>query len=457
MKTAIPAGAIVVLLACASAAVPVDRPRSVPHPARAVHAAFTPDRPCQGHAPADFDGDGVSDHAIGAPYATVAGRPRAGTVAVSYGGGHVTWLSTPSAERDAGFGATLATGDFNGDHCADLAVSAPDHAPAQPGADGTGAVYLFYGSPAGLRPGGVLGIGDLGRTPGSDRFGAALTTGDLDRDGRTDLVVGAPGLEGGGGVALFTQGLRRRRLVNPRTPWVGQRTSETDGFGSALAIGDFDGGPHRELAVGAPGDGGEASGAVTVLDVSAQRSRRVTQDSKGVRGVPERYDKFGAALAAADVDHDGIDELAIGVPGEDQSGTPENFAVGAVHVLHASGRDDVWTLREQGEYDRFGTTLAAADLDGDGTTDLVAAATGRGSVQILHGHRGHGLKRGPLIASPAGRTAQFGWTLTVRGRDLYVGAPGARGFGGTVYRVHGTTVTPLENGSTGELLGYAIV
>jgi hypothetical protein len=456
VKTTVRVGATVIALTCVSAAVPADRPRRAANPARVLGAALAPGRPCHGHTPADFDGDGLSDHAVGAPYATAGGRFRAGVVDVSYAG-HASRLSMPAAERDAGFGATLVTGDFDGDHCADLAVSAPDHAPQRPGADGTGAVYLFHGSPSGLRPGGVLGIGDLGRTPGSDRFGAALTAGDLDHDDRADLVVGVPGLTGGGGIAVFTRRLRAKRLITRRTPWIGRWASPTAGFGSALAIGNFAGGRRAELAVGAPGDGDEAAGAVTVLDLSAQRSRRITQATKGVRGVPERYDKFGAAVAAADVDHDGTDELAIGVPGEDRTAIPESYAAGAVHVLHASGRDDVWNLRHEGDHDRFGTTLTAGDLDGNGTTDLVSAATGRGAVQVLNGHRGSGLTRGRLITSPAGHTAQFGWTLTIRGRDLYVGAPGAAAFGGAVYRVHGGAVTPLRSGSGGELLGYAVI
>lgn len=443
--------ATVILLTCGSAVGPAARHTRVSGPS-IRGAAFVRAKPCHGHAAADFNGDGRSDNAVGAPYATVSGRVRAGTVAVGYGG-HVSWLAMPAAERGAGFGATLATGDFNGDHCADLAVGVPDHGSARPGADGTGAVYLYYGSPAGLRPGGILSVRDLDRKPGSDRFGAALVAGDMDRDGRDDLVVGTPGLAGGGGVGVFTRGLRDRRLVTQRTSWVGQRTSQTDGFGSSLAIGRFDGGPHEELAVGAPGDGYQASGAVTVLDPAAHRSRRVTQESRGVRGVSERYDKFGAAVTAVDVDHDGTDELAVGSPGEDRTKVPENFAVGAVHVLYASGRDDLWELREAGHYDRFGTTLAAADLDGNGTADLVASATGSGVVQVLNGHRGGGLTRGPLITSPAGRTAQFGWTLSIRGRDLFIGAPGARAFGGTVYRGR----TPIQSGSAGELLGYAVI
>jgi hypothetical protein len=126
-------------------------------------------------------------------------------------------------------------------------------------------------------------------------------------------------------------------------------------------------------------------------------------------------------------------------------------------VLHASGRDDVWTLSKEGDNDRLGTTLAAGDLGGDGTDDLVAAATGRSVVQVLNGHRGGDLSRGALIPSPAGRTSQFGWTLTIHGRDLYIGAPGAGNFGGAVYRVNGKTRTTLQSGSPGELLGYAVL
>jgi hypothetical protein len=438
----------VILLTCVSAT--VRRPAS--H--LATGAAYEPVRPCADRT-ADFNGDGRADHAVGAPYATVAARRRAGTVAVGYGG-HVTWLTRPDPRRDDGFGATLATGDFNGDHCADLAVAAPDQGSPRPGADGTGIVAVYYGSSAGLRPGTTLSVRGMGRKPGTDRFGASLAATDLDRDGRDDLVVGTPGLAGGGGVGVFTHGLRDARLITQRTSWVGQAVTQTDGFGSALAIGNFDGG-RREIAVGAPGDTGEAAGAVTVLDPAGHRSRLITQAGAGIHGAPERYDKFGAALAAADLDGDGVDELAIGVPGEDQTTMPENFAVGAVHILHASGRDDVWALRRSGEYDRFGTTLTTGDLNDDGVPDLAASATGAGVVQVLNGHRGRGLSRGRLVTSPAGRTAQFGWTLTVRGRDLYVGAPGANHFGGTVYRVRAGNTGTVQTGSPGELLGYAVL
>ncbi|MCO5993603.1 FG-GAP repeat protein [Actinoallomurus rhizosphaericola] len=447
--------AVVLLPTCAAATVQAP----ARHPgARVVRAAFEPARRCHAGAAPDFDGDGVRDLAVGAPYATSEGRRRAGAVAVRYGG-RPAWLRPSPAQAGAGFGGTIAVGDFDGDHCDDLAVAASDQGRARPGADGTGVVAVYFGSPGGLRPRMTLSVRSLGRTPAGDRFGAALAAADLDHDGQDDLVVGVPGLAGGGGVGLFSRGLRTARLITQHTSWVRQPSGPTDGFGTALAVGAFGafGRDRRtQIAVGAPGDGIEASGAVTVIDPAAHRSRLITEDSPGVRGVPERYDEFGAALAAGDFDHDGTDDLAIGVPGEDDTAMPDNIAQGAVYVLYGSGGEDVWALRRPGPEDRLGSALAAGDLTGDGTADLAAGAPGGGVVQILDGRRRRGLGRGAIVTSPAGGTAQFGWSLAVRGRDLLIGAPGAGGFGGAAFLTRGSRTTAVQAGTAGELLGYAV-
>jgi hypothetical protein len=456
---------------------------------------------CHATDAADFNGDGLTDLAVGAPYATVAARVRAGAVGVRYADrrgvpdGAVTSLSQETAgvpdaaEPGDGFGATLAVGDFNEDHCGDLVVGVPDEAlgPAPAAAavatrtraDGNGAVQVFLGSPEGLRAGAMLTVRMLGRAYGTDRFGAAVTAADLDRDGDDDLVVGAPGLAGTGGVAVF--GLRGRGLAGVRsitqaTSWVRQRALQTDDFGATLTTGDFDGDGRPEIAIGVPGDGQQATGSVTVVDLRARTATSISQAGSALAGDPEPDDRFGAALAAADFDADGRDDLAIGVPGEDLNALPPSvgFGEGAVHVLYGPAlteRVPMWTRKTRGavRYDHFGAALATADLDGDRVADLATGAPGRGLVQVLRGRPGAGLSAtgGMVLTSSLGAGAQFGWALAGRrfgpGRagDLLIGAPGADRFGGVIAvspgsRRGGGVIRELSRWPGGGLTGYAL-
>ncbi|MFI6707082.1 FG-GAP-like repeat-containing protein [Nonomuraea sp. NPDC050478] len=423
---------------------------------------------CSG-APSDFDGDGRPDLAVAAPY----DDRRSGSVTILYGSGREQRLAQDEPEPGDAFGASLAVGHFDGDRCADLAVGVPDEflGDRVPGADGNGVVRLYHGSPGGLRPGEELSLHE----PSSDRFGASLAAGDFDGDGRDELAAGAPGRGRGGGVTVYWMKGRDPYPITQRTGWVRQAARSTDGWGETLAAGDFDGDGRDELVVGAPADTvtKDGQGSVTVLDPHRRRALRLTQSSPGVAGSAEKWDAFGAALATGDFDGDGRDDLAIGVPGEGLTAGQRamDYGDGALHVVYGTrnglrgARSEMWTQRllkgEPRYYDRFGASLAAGDLDGDGDDELAVGVPGEDSVQVMPGSPRGGLSRYgdvrikekgstvSVLPAPGGGPATL--VVAAPGRGVVTSLPGRRGEGAAP-----RFGRAREMGSGEGLYGYAL-
>ncbi|GII63751.1 hypothetical protein Skr01_38360 [Sphaerisporangium krabiense] len=434
--------------------------------------------------------------AVAAPYDTVDGQARAGTVTLYRGGKKAAVLAQGTAglgdapERGDAFGAAVASGDFDGDGCADLAIGASEEfagTPVPDGADGNGVVHLLRGTARGLVADGTLDVTRLGRSRDTDRFGAALTAADLDGDGDDELIVGVPGLEEGGGVGLFGLGGRPVRgkgtLLTEATPWIAQEHTETDLFGAAVAAGDFDGDGRAELAIGAPGANvGTTSGvgAVTIADPRRRQAGVYTQNSPGMPGEAEKWDNLGAALASGDFDADGRDDLAIGVPGEGLDAYQDGpmYGNGAVHVLYGTADgltaagSEFWSRKTKGisgkslSTDRLGSALAAGDLNGDGDAELAVGLPGAGEVLVLAGTRTGGLTADHHVVV-GGRDRRpgdlFGSSVAITGSGLVVGAPGAGRVTVIPTRVRKGSYTGLRTsdaraltGAAGGLFGFAV-
>ena len=363
---------------------------------------------------ADFNSDGADDLAVGVPLDDVGTVVGAGAVNVLYGsspggltgtGSQLLSQDTPgvpgNAEVDDGFGFALASGDFNGDTFADLAVGAPGEGVGTAAA--AGAVNVLYGSATGLTgTGSQLFTQVGGAAEAGDEFGAALAAGDFNSDTFADLAAGAPregllsnnqhgafsvlpgsatGLTGTGG-QLFTQ----------ETPGVPGNAEVGDEFGFALATGDFNGDTFADVAAGTPFEevtGAADAGAVNVLYGSATGLTGTgSQLFSQVGGAVEPGDEFGFALAAGDFNSDTFADLAAGAPFEDVGSTPD---AGAVSVLPGSAggltvvggqlftQDSPGVPGSAQELDIFGFTLATGDPGPAATPAPAASASGPSS------------------------------------------------------------------------------
>jgi disulfide bond formation protein DsbB len=423
-------------------------------------------------AAGDLNGDGYADLAVGVPFDKVEGTSSAGAVNVLYGtdsGGlseaeNELWHQNITgvagvAETGDQFGSALIIGDFNGDSYDDLAVGVPYE--DIDGAGDAGAVNVLYGVNYGLAVGGTQlwhqnSPGMSGVAESNDRFGYALAAGDLDRDGYDDLAVGIPGemvddMDYAGAVTVLygsAAGLlaERHQVWHQDSPAIAGVAEFGDSFGAALAAGDLNGDGYEDLAVGVPSeevDGSASAGAVNVLYGSSGGLWAVgnevwSQNSASVAGASEVGDDFGAALAIGDLDGDGYDDLAVGVPDEALDGT---VSAGAVNVLYgtlgglSAARGQMWHQNSPDVIDAaeigdgFGFALAAGDLDGDGNDDLIVGvpyeevegAASAGAVNVLYGSES-GLsaawnqmwhQNSPAVTGTAEAGDRFGYALAV--------------------------------------------
>lgn len=361
-------------------------------------------------AAGDLSDDGCDDLVIGVPAEDIGTDASAGAVHVLYGSllgltgddddFFYQALASINGLGEVGdrFGAAVAIGDFDDDGIADLAIGSPGEDIEADGVDNAGCVHVLFGSASGVVTAGQVlffrGAGLNGSPQDGEEIGRVLVAGEFNplTAGR-ELAIGVPfhdldDLDQAGAVIVVSDipGALFNAIYTQATTGVPGVEEELDRFGEVLAAGDFDGDGIDELAVGDPIEDLQGPfvgdvGSLTILDFDGDGHVQWLQDDLNPES-SETGDHFAAALAAADFDGDGIDDLAVGAP--DETLGPVGQA-GLLHVLYGEAggglgttRDQIWlqTLDPSEDADHFSAALAAGHFSRHSGADLAIGAPG---------------------------------------------------------------------------------
>ncbi len=189
---------------------------------------------------------------------------------------------------------------------------------------------------------------------------------------------------------------------------------DQDQFGRAVtSLGDLNGDGIDDLAVGAEfdDDGASGAGAVWILFMTnigtVGSAQKISATQGGFTGVLDSFDRFGASLAAlGDLDGDGVTELAVGAPNDDDGGATSASNFGALWILRLKADGTVKSHQKISNVvgnlqtptgnpepleakNRFGSSVALiGDLNGDGKAEVAVGSEGDGDGGFASNNRG---------------------------------------------------------------------
>lgn len=365
----------------------------------------------------DLNGDARGEILVGAPGMENGAAVDAGAAFVIWGmaapggvdlgdpftaGGNGFVMKGEAAGDAAGTALTSVT-DLNGDGRAEIVVGSPGN---DAGGANAGAAYVVWGKATDTIvrltnvASGTGGYKIVGEAAGDGAGRTVGTVGDLNGDGKVEILIGAAGSDAGGvdsGAAYVVFG------KNTTTPvLLGSVAAGSGGFrikgmagdhaGAVLTgLGDVNGDGKADILVGAPG----SDSAYVVFGKSGTAEVDLADVANGVGGFRVLAESGGdlarlSVAGGADLNRDGISDFVIGTPDNGEGGSQGGAAyvvwgggAGTVDLaLVAQGIGGAKVVGDAGSL--TGATVAiTSDVDGDGTADLMIGAPGSSESAYL--------------------------------------------------------------------------
>ena len=277
----------------------------------------------------DINGDGVPDIIVGAAAASPPGLAGVGSVLVYSGATGSSLLRLNGVDAGEAFGELVASaGDVNADGVPDILVGLPKS--SRTGLFTAGSVLVFSGADG----------NQLLRFDGSiefANFGSAIASaGDVNGDGRADIVVGDPFFELFNGRVLVYSGLDGAEL------WRVENTANATTFGSTVAsAGDVNRDGVPDILVGDPGGNGLTGSVFLLSGLDGTLLLRIDGLGGG----------FGSALASVgDINGDQIPDIIVGAKNADPADLSSAGNIFAVVITDPGNRTIVQISTSLGDF-----------------------------------------------------------------------------------------------------------